>query len=125
PGDVPWLLDLVTTTKSSLPSWMTAPVDLDTTTKTREVSPAELPPQPRAIRWIPWQEKHRGPSVPLTPASAQVQTLFGGTPAPTAPIVKDPQDLVRNTMQFSKEFMRRYFLTWYWGTYILLQFLGF
>jgi len=125
PADVPCLLDLVKT-KSNLPSWMTAPVDIDTTTKTREVDPAELPHEPRAIRWIPWQEKQRGRSVPSTPASAQVQTLFGGTPAGSSgPVIKDPQDIARNTVQFSKDFMRRYFLSWYWGTYILLQFLGF
>ena len=125
PAEVPWLLDLVTATKSSLPGWMTAPADLDTTTKTREVNLAELPHQPRSVRWIPWQEKKSRASVPSTPVSTQFQTLFGGTPAPAGPLVKDPHDVVRNTMQFSKDFMRRYFLSWYWGTYILLQFLGF
>jgi hypothetical protein len=53
-----------------------------------------------------------------------VQTLFGGSPA--APIiVKDPQDVLRNTFTFSKEFLRRYFLAWYWGAYLLLKFVGF
>jgi hypothetical protein len=30
-----------------------------------------------------------------------------------------------NTITFSKEFIRKYFLVWYWGAYILLKFMGF
>ena len=122
PGEVPSLLDLVQT-KSTLPTWMTAPADLDTKTKTREV--ATLPPDSRTIRWIPWQDKSRSSTgVPATPASSTVQTLFGGSPA-TSVLVKDPQDILGNTFTFSKEFLRRYFLAWYWGAYLLLKFVGF
>ena len=122
PNEVPSVLDLVTS-KSNLPTWMTAPADIDATPKTREVVPAE-PPQPsRAIRWIPWQERVRSSSFPSTPSSATVQTLFSSTaPKPT---VTDPQAIFQNTIAFSKEFVRRYFLIWYWGAYILLKFLGF
>jgi len=40
PGAVPYLLDLVNV-KSSLPSWMKVPLDLEAKTKTREVIQAE------------------------------------------------------------------------------------
>lgn len=124
PDDVPCLLDLVKT-RSTLPAWMTAPADLDTKTKTREVAAPALPPDSRTIRWIPWQDKSRSSTtVPATPASSTVQTLFGGSPA-AAIVVKDPQDILRNTFTFSKEFLRRYFLAWYWGAYLLLKFVGF
>jgi len=124
PDAVPCLLDLVKT-RTTLPAWMTAPADLDTKTRTREVAAPALPPDSRTIRWIPWQDKSRSSrTVPATPASSTVQTLFGGSPA--APIiVKDPQDVLRNTFTFSKEFLRRYFLAWYWGAYLLLKFVGF
>ncbi len=124
PDEVPCLLDLVKS-KSALPTWMTAPADLDTKTRTREVAAPALPPDARTIRWIPWQDKSRSStSVPATPPSSTVQTLFGGAPA--APIVvKDPQDVLSNTFTFSKEFLRRYFLAWYWGAYLLLKFVGF
>jgi serine/threonine protein kinase len=124
PTNVPCLLDLVKT-KTTLPSWMTAPADIDATTKTREVIRAESPADRKTIRWIPWQEKTREPSMPSTPASATIQTLFGGAPPPATPSVLDPQDILANTVMFSKEFLRRYFLVWYWGAYILLKFLGF
>src|SRR5215217_4361431 len=74
-AEAPCVLDLVTT-KSTLPAWMTAPVDLDTTTKTREVIPAE-PREPSNIRWTSWHEKSQAPSIPSTPGSTIVQTLFG------------------------------------------------
>jgi serine/threonine protein kinase len=124
PEDVPSVLDLVKT-RTSLPAWMTAPADLDAKMKTREAAASALPPDNRTIRWIPWQEKNRSSkTVPATPSSSTVQTLFGaGTPA--VPIVKDPQDVLRNTFIFSKEFLRRYFLAWYWGAYLLLKFVGF
>jgi len=122
PHEVPSLLDLVKA-KTSLPAWMTAPADLDAKMKTREVAAPALPPDGRTIRWIPWQEKNRTSTVPATPSSSTVQTLFG---APSTPIVvKDPQDILRNTFTFSKEFLRRYFLAWYWGAYLLLKFVGF
>jgi hypothetical protein len=124
PDEVPCLLDLVKT-KTSLPAWMTAPADLEAKTKTREVAASTFPPDSRNIRWIPWQEKNRSStSVPATPSSSTVQTLFGG--ATTAPIVvRDPQDILRNTFTYSKEFLRRYFLAWYWGVYLLFKFVGF
>jgi serine/threonine protein kinase len=120
PTNVPCLLDLVNA-RSTLPPWMTAPADLDATTKTREVVSMEPRPE-RTIRWIPWQER-RGASFPSTPSSATVQTLFSTPPA--KPIVRDPDAVLQNTWMFSKEFVRKYFLIWYWGTYMLLEFLGF
>ncbi len=122
PNEVPSVLDLVKS-KSALPTWMTAPADIDTTQKTREVVPAE-PPASRTIRWIPFQERFRGSSVPSTPTSATVQTLFSSAAAPSAAVI-DPQAIFQNTVSFSKEFVRKYFLIWYWGAYILLKFLGF
>jgi hypothetical protein len=53
-----------------------------------------------------------------------VQTLFGGSPPP-AVALKNPQAILENTLLFSKEFMRRYFLAWYWAFYLLLKFFGF
>ena len=125
PNEVPSILDLVQT-KSSLPGWMTAPADIDTTQKTREVVSAEPPPAARTIRWIPWQERARGASLPSTPNSPQVQSLFSAAPpSPLPSTLKDPQDVLGNTITFSKEFVRKYFLVWYWGAYILLKFIGF
>ncbi|HJU91573.1 MAG TPA: hypothetical protein VJ656_01455 [Pyrinomonadaceae bacterium] len=123
PAKVPYLLDLVKT-KSGLPSWMTAPADIDATTKTREVVRTEPALGPKKPSWTPWQEKVRGTSVPSTPSSATVQTLFGGAPAAAA-VVRDPTDVLGNTIFFSKEFLRKYFLIWYWAAYVLLKFLGF
>ena len=123
PNKVPHLLDLVKT-KTNLPGWMTAPADIDATPKTREVVRTEPAPGPKIGRWTPWQEKPRGPAVPQTPQSSTVQTLFGGA-QPTGPLIRDPTDVLANTLLFSKEFLRKYFLIWYWAAYVLLKFLGF
>ena len=120
--DVPSLLDLVKT-KSTLPTWMTAPADIDAATKTREVKRTDLPHDGRSIRWIPWQDRGRSSTV-TTPASSTVQTLFGGSPPPEIKL-KDPQAIGQNTVVFAKEFIRRYFLAWYWAAYLLLKFFGF
>jgi Metal binding domain of Ada len=122
PGEVPCLLDLVKT-KSSLPSWMTAPVDLDARTRTREVISTELPSERRNARWIPWQNRSKAASVPSTPESTMFTSIFGAAPPATAGI-SDPNDVIRNTIFFSREFVRKYFLVWYWAVYILLNFLG-
>ena len=121
PDDVPSVLELVQT-KSGLPGWMTAPADLDAKTKTREVLTTQ-PLDRKTARWIPWQERSRGPTLPSTPSSSTVQTLFSGAPA--AALVRDPTDVLGNTVFYSKEFLRKYFLIWYWAAYILLDFLGF
>ena len=124
PDQVPSVLDLVQV-KSKLPSWMTAPVDLDATTKTREVVLAEPRAEREPIRWVSWQEKNRGPAMPSTPGSPFVQSVFS-SPAPArVSLIKDPYDLMGNTLIFSKEFLRKYFLLWYWASYTALRGFGF
>ena len=120
PSDVPSVLDLVQA-KSGLPSWMTAPADIDAKTKTREVARTTPPLEPKTARWAPWYERARGSSVPSTPSSPTVQTLFSSAPTVT---VRDPNDVLGNTIHFSKEFVIKYFLIWYWATYIVLNFIG-
>ena len=136
PTSVPRLLDLVHTT-SSLPFWMNAPIDLDAKTKTREVVQTDAQSEKRPVRWKPWQNKNKTISVPATPASSTVQTIFGasatpassriqtifGAPAPV-PTIRDPDNVVKNTLVFGKEFLRKHFLLWYWSAYILLSFTG-
>jgi len=121
--EVPSLLDLVQA-KSKLPSWMTAPVDIDATTKTREVVLAERPTEREPVRWVSWQEKSRGTPLPTTPSSPFLQSVFS-SPAPAPiPLIKDPHDIIANTVIFSKEFLRKYFLLWYWASYTALRGLG-
>ena len=118
PEDVPSVLELVTT-KGGLPSWMTAPADLDSTTKTREVMrPVQaLDGKPR--RWTPWGEQKRKSNLAFTPASPTIQTLYNTGP----PL--DPQKIAKNTLTFTNEFLRKYFIAWYWAAYVLLSFVGF
>ena len=124
PDEVPSLLDLVQA-KSKLPSWMTAPVDIDATTKTREVVLAVRPTEREPVRWVSWQEKNRGAAMPTTPGSPFVQSVFSSpTPAPI-PLIKDPHDVLANAVTFSKEFLRKYFLLWYWASYTAMRGLGF
>lgn len=124
PRKVPSLLDLVKT-KTGLPSWMTAPADIDATTKTREVVRTEPALGPKTARWTPWQQKSRGSAVPMTPSSSTVQTLFSGSAQPAQLVIQDPSDVFGNTLLFSREFLKKYFLIWYWAAYVLLKFLGF
>ena len=122
PAAVPSLLDLVQA-KQGLPSWMTAPVGIEAATKTREVVPSEPAFAERKARWTSWQERSRGPSFPQTPQSQTVQTLFGGAQVPA--VVLDPNNVGQNTLFYSKEFLRKYFLIWYWAAYVILKFIGF
>ncbi len=124
PDEVPSLLDLVQA-RSKLPSWMTAPVDIDATTKTREVVLAERPTEREPVRWVSWQEKSRGgASMPTTPGSPFLQSVFSTPTSAPIPLIKDPQDIITNTVIFSKEFLRKYFLLWYWASYTALRGLG-
>ncbi|HEY4423793.1 MAG TPA: hypothetical protein VGN10_06285 [Pyrinomonadaceae bacterium] len=123
PDEVPSLLDLVQA-KSKLPSWMTAPVDIDATTKTREVVLAERPTEREPVRWVSWQEKSRGTPLPTTPSSPFLQSVFSSPMPAPIPLIKDPHDIIANTVIFSKEFLRKYFLLWYWASYTALRGLG-
>ena len=126
PSRVPSLLDLVTT-KTALPAWMKAPVDLEAATKTREVVRTEAPQERRTARWMPWHDKSREPAYPITPSSA-FQSVFSGGAGAIAQQksgVTNPFAVAENTIHFSKDFLRKYFLIWYWAAYILLDFIGF
>jgi Metal binding domain of Ada len=120
PSAVPRLADLVQA-PSRLPSWMHAPIDLETTTKTREVVRIDPLANNRGVRWIPWQEKQKESSLPSTPSSSTFQTIFsGGTVAPSAR--RNPDAIALNTLHFAKESFRGHFFWWYWAVYLLFQF---
>ena len=118
---VPQLTDLVQA-PSRLPAWMNAPVDLEATTKTREVVRVDPVGESRNVRWIPWQDKQKQPSIPTT-SSSRYQSIFSGGTAPSA-AVRDPNAVGLNTIHFGKEFFRGNFFWWYWGVYVLFQFGG-
>ena len=103
---------------------MTAPADLETETKTREVARAEAPADTRTARWSPWQEKTRDRPLPSSPASATVQSVFSASPAGSLMRPSNPANVVGNTFFFAWEFFRQFFFWWYWGAYVLFQFSG-
>ena len=88
----------------------------------------QAPAERKPIRWVSWQEKSRGRSMPSTPGSPFLQSVFISPVPPPAPapvlVIKDPYDVVGNTMVFGKEFVRKYFLLWYWASYTALRALG-
>jgi hypothetical protein len=120
---VPRLAELVQA-PSRLPSWMTAPADLEATTKTREVARVDSLANSRGVRWMPWQDRQKQQTVPATPSSSTVQTIFGAGGAPAALASRNPHFIGRNSMYFAKEFFRGHFFWWYWGVYLLFQFGG-
>jgi hypothetical protein len=118
--DIPCVLELVKS-RSALPPWMTAPVGLEGTNRTREVVPVEPAVAREPVRWTPWGEKIKTPAVPTT-VPTSFQTLFGS--APPVQIVRDPQDILGNTREFANEFLRKYFIWWYWGIYLVIWYSG-
>lgn len=124
PDRVPSLFDLVEL-KQSLPTWMNAPLNLESHTKTREVKLA--PAVTSHPRWIPWSAATKS-TMPSTPPSSTVQTLFGGPAAPFLAAqlltIQDPTDVWRNTPIFAKEIMKRLFIVWYWGIFVFLNLFG-
>jgi hypothetical protein len=128
PAMVPSLLDLVST-KSRLPSWMAAPLDLEIRERTREAPRAD-PPHPGSAYpgWTPWQARHPRP-VPVTPGSFAVQSVFSdaGIAQPTRTqhsISTDPTQVGRNAVKYARDLLGRTFLWWYWGLYFLLKMIG-
>jgi hypothetical protein len=121
PAEVPSLVDLVAI-QGTLPAWMRTPIDLETETKTREV---QLDPRARQEhpRWIPRREQV-GQPLPASTASANYQTLFN-TNLHKAGVTRDPDAIWTNTLAFSKEFLGKTIIWWYWAAYIVLQIMGF
>ena len=122
PASVPRLLDLVHTV-SRLPSWMTAPLDLEATTKTREVARTPAIADTRSARWTSWQEKQKQTPLPTTPSSPQYQSIFSGGTA-KAPVPRDPNAIAENTIIFAKDLFRGGFVWWWWALFLLFQFGG-
>ena len=124
PDDVPSLLDLVSM-KSVLPSWMTS-VELESQTKTREL---KIDPNFRREhpRWIPRKTDQRQ-SLPATPTSSTVTTIFGSPNTPPPPYglagITDPKAIWKNTPKFARDMLAKTFLWWYWGIYLFLKIFG-
>jgi hypothetical protein len=123
PASVPRLLDLVHTV-SRLPSWMTAPVDLEATTKTREVARTDALTDTRSARWVSWQEKQKQRTMPTTPSSPSYQTIFSGSAPARPPSLRDPNAIAENTIAFAKDLFRGGFVWWWWALFLLFQFGG-
>lgn len=123
PNSVPRLLELVHA-PSRLPAWMTAPADLETETKTREVARAEALVETRTARWSPWQKKTQERPMPTSPASTAVQSVFSAGSSGSLPVPRDPSRVFENSFSYAWEFFRQYFFWWYWGAYVLFQFSG-
>ena len=123
PTEVPRLLDLVQAT-TRLPSWMTAPDDLEPTLLTREVV-TEAPAETRNIRWLPWDQQNKQRSVPATPSSETIQSIFNTPPDAAAIAAQNPTAVARNTLMYAKEAFQRHSFWWYWGFFVLFGLGGF
>lgn len=126
PEATPSLPDLVSV-KSALPAWMTAPLHIESKTKTREVVVTTPALERKGARWQPGRARPPMSSVPVATLSTTYQTIFSG-PATTIPTaldnIRDPSEVVRNTVIFAREFLRRTFLWWYWGIYLCFIIMG-
>ena len=119
---VPSLLDLVDL-KAGLPLWMNAPANLESRAKSRElrIDPEIHRQHPR---WMPRSQPADGATIPTTPPSPTVQTLFGPNAAGALPKgVSDPMAIGANSLKFARELLGKTFLGWYWLFYVLLQIL--
>jgi len=123
PSAVPSLLDLVDI-KAGLPLWMNAPANLESRAKSRElrIDPEIHRQHPR---WMPRSQASDRATMPTTPPSATVQTLFGpkASGSVAAKSVADPMAIGTNSLKFAKELLGKTFLGWYWLFYVLLQIL--
>jgi serine/threonine protein kinase len=107
PESAPYLLDLVKA-ESTLPAWMSG-INLQASIKTREqVSPQLTRQQPR---WSHTAEQPfpavAGPSLP-----------------PPVQVITDPNAVWTNTIKFSRQFLSKIFIWWYFGIYFLLKVVG-
>jgi hypothetical protein len=129
---VPSLLDVKSVgDDAKLPSWMTAPADVEVVSQTREAPQAGPPPAAlRAPVWVRAQTQ-AGSRLPSTPGSASVQSVFSA-PAPVLPnhiglnAQTDFLDLSQNAIKHARAFARerKSFFWWYIGLYNFLYLMG-
>jgi hypothetical protein len=106
PSETPPLTELVEVPAGALPTWMTAPAEVEVRNRTREVARAVAVPRPEPEKF--WAEKARERATPNTPAAAGFQGLFnagagGALSAPSpAPVVRDPSDVAGNTLHYAR-----------------------
>ncbi|MET0624667.1 MAG: hypothetical protein ABW250_16945 [Pyrinomonadaceae bacterium] len=105
PSETPPLTELVEVPTGTLPTWMTAPAEVEVQSRTREVARAAVPQtEPERL----WATRHQQRATPSTPAAAGFQGLFntgaGGALAANAPapVVRDPSDVAGNTLHHAK-----------------------
>ncbi|HEX8281871.1 MAG TPA: Ada metal-binding domain-containing protein [Pyrinomonadaceae bacterium] len=105
PSETPPLTDLVAVPTGTLPTWMTAPAEVEVHSRTREVARASVPQsEPERL----WATRHQQRATPNTPAAAGFQGLFNSGPggafaaAAPAPVVRDPSDVAGNTLHHAK-----------------------
>ena len=103
PSETPRLTEMVGS-GSKLPTWITAPADIEVSGRTREVARASvLRPEPVT----PWPPRRPWRASPTTPQSATVQSIFNaslplhsGTAARVAP--RDPAAVRANAIYYAK-----------------------
>lgn len=104
PSATPPLTELVEVPTGTLPTWMTAPAEVEVRNRTREVARAVAVPSPEPERL--WDmAKSRERATPNTPAAAGFQGLFNGgalAASAPAPVVRDPSDVAGNTLHHAK-----------------------
>ncbi|HVF50773.1 MAG TPA: hypothetical protein VNA19_11840 [Pyrinomonadaceae bacterium] len=127
PLATPHLLDLVSVkSKSKLPAWMSAPVEIDYTGHTREVSRADAPVvEPRRAPRRSQQSSQA--AMPQTPTSQSVQSIFNtpaaaASSASTLPAPLDPSDVWGNTVKYAGKLLgQSYFYVWWIPVYRILD----
>ncbi len=104
PSETPPLTELVAVPTGALPAWMSAPAEVEVRSRTREVARAAVPQtEPERL----WATRHQQRATPNTPAAAGFQGLFNagagaGYAPPVAPVVRDPSDVLGNTLHYAK-----------------------
>ena len=117
PSATPSLLEFVNA-KSKLPAWMTAPLDIEVSGRTREVARQDNP-QTAYETGADWRST-QARNVPATPGSTSVQSIF--SPLPTVQAVPSPSTVGSMTLKYAREtFFNTYSIFWIIPAFNLLK----
>ena len=119
PAAAPSVLELVSRKEKKLPSWMTEPTGIEIAGRSREATPAEAAALGATTRqWPSWQPGRADRSLPNTPSSSAVQSVFSGPAAgqyasPAPHVQRDPSDIGNNALAYSKELAKKTAMVWW------------